>query len=246
MIYADRFRLSLIFAVLATFACETLTLPRSFGQAVAVASISGQVSDQTGAAVANAQVTATQTETSLVRKAAADAQGNYNLSNLPVGPYSLTISAPGFKTFQQTGIVLQVGNNFQINARLQVGAVTENVQVTASANMVETKENTVSQVVNQEQIVDLPLNGRQPTQLIVVSGAATPAPNGNLISSKNYPSSTTMSIAGGQGNATNYLLDGGDNNDTFSNVNLPFPFPDALQEFSVQTSALPARNGLHP
>jgi Carboxypeptidase regulatory-like domain len=246
MIYADRFRLSLVFAFFATVACDTLTLPRSFGQAVAVASISGQVSDQTGAAVSGAEVTAAETETGLVRKVVSDAQGNYNVSNLPVGPYSLTVSAPGFKTFQQTGIVLQVGNNLQINARLEVGAVTENVQVTASANMVETKDNTVSQVVNQRQIVDLPLNGRQPTQLIVISGAATPAPNGNLISSKNYPSSTTMSVAGGQGNATNYLLDGGDNNDTFSNVNLPFPFPDALQEFSVQTSALPARNGLHP
>ena len=64
--------------------------------------------------------------------------------------------------------------------------------------------------------------------------------------SKNFYTSTTISIAGGQANGTNYLLDGGDNNDTFSNVNLPFPFPDALQEFSVETSSLPARNGLHP
>jgi len=101
-------------------------------------------------------------------------------------------------------------------------------------------------VIDERRITELPLNGRQATDLIVISGAATPTPNANMISSKNYPSSTTMSVAGGQGNGTNYLLDGGDNTSNFTNVNMPFPFPDALQEFSVETSSLPARNGLHP
>src|SRR5579883_3502722 len=112
--------------------------------------------------------------------------------------------------------------------------------------MVQTEDTSVSEVIDQRRIVDLPLNGRQPTQLILLSGAAANAPAGDLATSKNYPSSVTISVAGGQANGTNYLLDGGDNNDTFSNVNLPFPFPDALQEFSVETNALPARNGLHP
>jgi hypothetical protein len=67
-----------------------------------------------------------------------------------------------------------------------------------------------------------------------------------MVGSKNYFSSSTISVAGGQANGINYLLDGGDNNDPMTNVNLPIPFPDALQEFSVQTSALPARFGLHP
>src|SRR5205807_5374226 len=77
-------------------------------------------------------------------------------------------------------------------------------------------------------------------------GASMMAPGGDETGSKNFYSSVTISVAGGQANGTNYLLDGGDNNDTFSNVNMPFPFPDALQEFSVETSSLPARNGLHP
>jgi hypothetical protein len=111
---------------------------------------------------------------------------------------------------------------------------------------VETQQNAISQVIDQKRIVDLPLNGRQPTQLILISGAAVVAPGGDMSGSKNYASSTTISIAGGQANGTNYLLDGGDNLDTFSNVNLPFPFPDALQEFSVETNALPARNGTQP
>src|SRR5207302_4874210 len=84
------------------------------------------------------------------------------------------------------------------------------------------------------------------TQLVLISGASMMAPGGDETGSKNFYSSVTISVAGGQANGTNYLLDGGDNNDTFSNVNLPFPFPDALQEFSVETSSLPARTGLHP
>ncbi len=217
------------------------------GQAVSVASISGQVMDSTGAAVRNAQVSMTQTETHFIRATSTDAQGAYTLSNLPVGPYVLGVTASGFKKHEDRGIVLQVGSNVQINVAMEVGAATESVEVTSEAEgMVETGSNSIAQVINQQQIVDLPLNGRQATQLILISGASEPAPSSNMISSKNYPSSVAISVAGSQGNGTNYVLDGGDNNDSFSNVNLPFPFPDALQEFSVDTSVLPARNGLHP
>jgi hypothetical protein len=233
--------LSILIAVVVT-----AVAPLCRAQAVAGAQVSGQVTDASGAAIPGAQVTMTQSETQYTRTASTGTLGSYTLPNLPVGPYILTVSANGFKRFERKDIDLQVGNNVQINAKLDIGAVSESVEVSAGAAMVETKENAVAQVINQQQIIDLPLNGRQATQLILISGAATVTPNSNLISSKNYSSSTTMSIAGGQGNGTNYLLDGGDNNDTFSNVNLPFPFPDSLQEFSVETSALPARNGLHP
>ena len=217
-----------------------------YGQAVSVAQVQGQVLDPSGSAVAGAQVKMVQTATQYVRNATAGADGTYNFPNLPVGPYTLEATASGFKTYVQSGIILQVGSNSQVNITLEVGSVSENVQVTASANMVETRSNSVAQVIDERRISELPLNGRQATDLIVISGAATPTPNANMISSKNYPSSTTMSVAGGQGNGTNYLLDGGDNTSNFTNVNMPFPFPDALQEFSVETSSLPARNGLHP
>jgi hypothetical protein len=217
------------------------------GQAVSVAQISGQVVDSTGAAVRNAEVGMVQTETHYTRDTMTDAQGSYTLPNLPVGPYLLVVTANGFRKYEKKGIVLQVGSNVQINAAMQVGTATESVEVTSEAEgLVETGSNSIAQVINQEQIVQLPLNGRQATQLILVSGASTNVPSSNMISSKNYPSSVAISVAGSQGNGTNYVLDGGDNNDSFSNVNLPFPFPDALQEFSVDTSVLPARNGLHP
>ena len=245
MIRENRFRYSRL-AIWIAVAVAFVSVPFCFGQAVAVGSISGQVTDPTGALIQGAEVAATQTETHFNRSVNTDAQGRYNLANLPVGPYILAIKTQGFKTYEQKGIVLEVGNNIQVNAAMQVGGVSESVEVSAGASMVETKENAVSQVINQRQVNDLPLNGRQATQLILISGAATQAPADSLYSTKNHPSSVTMSVAGGQANATNYLLDGGNNTQTFTNLNLPFPFPDALQEFSVETSSLPARNGSHP
>jgi hypothetical protein len=176
-----------------------------------------------------------------------DVQGNYRLLELPVGPYVLEVKAEGFKTYVRSGIILQVGSAIQVNVSMSIGSVNDSVEVTAGAGMVEAKSNAVAQVIDEKRINDLPLNGRQPTQLIMISGAAMPSVAGNhFASTKNYVSSTALSVAGGQGNYTNYLLDGGDNNDTFTNVNLPFPFPDALQEFSVEASSVPARNGMHP
>src|SRR5581483_7682476 len=146
----------------------------------------------------------------------------------------------------QSGIVLQVGNNLRADVQLKVGGASETVQVTSEASMVQTEDQSVSQVIDSQRVIDLPLNGRQATQLILLSGAATAAPNGDNVGSKNYPSEVTLSVAGSQVKKTEYLMDGADNTDAFSNVNLPFPFPDALQEFSVQTSGLAAQYGFHP
>ena len=90
----------------------------------------------------------------------------------------------------------------------------------------------------------MPLNGRQATELIFLSGLATSAPAGDLNTNKNYPT-VTISVAGGQANGITYIMDGGTHNDPFNNLNLPTPFPDALQEFKVETSSLPARYGHH-
>jgi hypothetical protein len=214
-------------------------------QAVAIAQVSGIVTDPTGAAIANAQVRMIETEKQAVHTTVTDAQGQYVLPGLPVGPYRLEVTVSGFKDYAQTGIVLQVNNNIQINVPMQVGAVSEKVEVSATASMVETKENSISSVVDQRGINDLPLNGRQATQLILSLGAASYGDAGDT-GSKTFFSSTRISVAGGQGNGTAYLLDGGDNTDAMSNVNLPFPFPDALQEFSVETSAVSSRFGIHP
>lgn len=229
------------------FVCALLFTTRSvFAQAVANAQVTGEVTDPSGAAVSGATVKMTETDKGIAHEARTDANGHYTLPNLPVGPYRLEASVAGFKTYTQSGIVLQVGDNPTIHITLQVGEVSERVEVSAGAAMVQTEQTSVSQVINQKSIVELPLNGRQPTQLVLISGASVVTSGGDMTGSKNYWSSTTISIGGGQGNGTNYLLDGGSNVDTMTNVNLPFPFPDALQEFSVDTNALPARNGSQP
>jgi hypothetical protein len=217
-----------------------------FGQAVATIQISGAVRDASGAVVPGAAVTANQAATGFTRSTVTDNDGNYVMAQLPVGAYQLKVEKAGFKTYIQKGIVIQIGENPTINVSLEVGAVGQSIEVTENTQMVETRETSQSTVIDQARITELPLNGRQVTQLIVLAGGAVPSRNGNLATSKNYPSSVTLSVSGGQGDGTNYILDGGDHNDAFSNVNQPFPFPDALQEFSVQTSTLSARYGLHP
>ncbi len=223
--------------------------PSTYAQTVAVAEVDGFVTDQSGQAVVNAQVKMTATDKDQLHNAVTDSTGRYAFPNLPIGPYKLEVSAPGFKNYIQTGIVLQVANNVEANVTMTVGSVSESIEVVANAAMVETKDNALSQVIDQKRVVDLPLNGRNPTQLIILTGAATTAPAGDLTGSKNIQGSNasgTFSVAGSQANGVNFLLDGGDNNDPFSNVSLPLPFPDAMQEFSVQTNALPAQYGLHP
>ena len=218
-------------------------------QAVAIAEVDGYVVDPSGSGVAGAQVKMTEVDKQQVHQTVTDAQGRYALPNLPVGAYQMEVTSNGFKNYVQTGITLQVANNVQLSVTMQLGSISERVEVAANAEMVETKDSSLSEVIDQKRMVDLPLNGRNPTQLILLTGAATSAPGGDLTGSKNIQGSNgsgTFSVAGGQANGINYLLDGGDNNDAFSNVNLPLPFPDALQEFSVQTNALPAQYGLHP
>ena len=215
--------------------------------------ISGTVKDATGGAIPGAIITVTQTDTGITRTATSDSNGIYSLPSLPLGPYRMEVKKDGFSAYAQSGIVLQVDSAPTIDPQMKIGAVSETVQVEAAATMVETHSTGVGQVVNQQQVVELPLNGRQVTQLITLAGGANTvasgfgqAPSsGNLISSKNYPNEALVSVAGGMLNGTTYLLDGGTHNDVFNNLNLPLPFPDAVQEFKVETSALPAEYGQH-
>ena len=217
------------------------------GQAVNNAQIHGTVTDPTGAIVPNATIQATQVATGTVRSTTTGSSGDYVLTNLAVGGYSIEVKASGFERYVQTGIVLQVGDNVNLDVTLKVGAMTQSVDVNAGATMVQTQDTSISEVIDQRRMDDLPLNGRLPTQLVMLAGAASNyITSGDFTSTKNYPTSVTISVAGGQGNGIQYLLDGADHEDPFSNVNLPLPFPDALQEFSVQTNGLSARYGVHP
>ena len=119
----------------------------------------------------------------------------------------------------------------------------QEVRITANATMVETQDTSISEVVNQRRIIDLPLNGRQATQLILLTGGARARAKRGFRRRERDRHHQELSrlggfsVGGGPATGNNYVMDGADNNDSFSNVNLPFPFPDALQEFSVQTNA---------
>jgi hypothetical protein len=220
----------------------------AFAQQLAVAEVSGHAVDQTGAFIPGATVKMIETERGTVHSTSTNSEGTFVLPGLPVGPYRLEVSKQGFKTFAQTGIVLQVNDHVTINPTLEVGQVSEVVEATSNAAMVQIESPAVSNVVDSQRMVDLPLNGRYATQLIYTLGASVSGATltNDSTGSKSFFSSVTIAVAGGQTNGTNFLLDGGDNNDTFGSVNLPIPFPDALQEFSVETNSLPARNGRHP
>ena len=215
-----------------------------WSQAVAGSQVSGVVKDSSGAVVLGAEVTITNTDTGASRTVVTNEQGAYIFPNLPVGPYRLRASREGFNTYVQEGIVLQVNTNPTIDVALAVGSVGEEVTVAASGISIETRSPAVGQVIDNQQITEIPLNGRQATELIFLSGLATSAPAGDLNTNKNYPT-VTISVAGGQANGITYIMDGGTHNDPFNNLNLPTPFPDALQEFKVETSSLPARYGHH-
>src|SRR6201996_515503 len=236
-----RWKAVFLFTLFLSLASGTLC-----AQAIGGGQIQGIVTDNTGAAVAGATVEATQTDSGLNRTVTSGADGGYSFPSLPVGPYTIKVTATGFSPYTQSGIVIQVGNELRVDVKLEVGGVAQTVQVTAAASMVQTEDTSISQVVDKQRTVDLPLNGRQATQLILLTPGTAQAPATDLASSKNYPTSVTLSIAGAQATNINYLMDGSDNNDAFTNINLPFPFPDAIQEFSVQTSGLSAQYGYHP
>ncbi len=213
-----------------------------WGQAISTSSLKGTVQDQTGSAVPAAQVKVTQVTTGNSRTAVTGANGAYLFPDLPVGPYQLEVTKEGFSKSVQSGIVLQVASNPTVDVTLKVGGVNEQVVVEASASLVETQSTGVGQVVDQQRVVDLPLNGRNVTDLIFLTGGANTT---TLAGRSSYPSSTPVSIAGGGVGTVGYVLDGGTHNDPLSNQNLPLPFPDALQEFKVETSSLPAQYGYH-
>jgi hypothetical protein len=227
--------------------CSTSTRLLAQASSGAVAQISGSVSDPAGAVVPGAQVTATQTSTGFTRVAVTGGDGSYVLPDLSIGPYKLQVVGSGFKTYSQTGIVLQVSDSVTVNIKLQIGSASQSITVSADASMVNTESSSVSTVIENNRVVDLPLNGRNLTQLVLLAGAAVSTNFGDYLSSKNYPTSLTIQVAGGEAAGTGYVVDGGGAyNDLYGGSNLPLPFPDAIQEFSVQTSMIPAQFGGFP
>jgi len=141
--------------------------------------------------------------------------------------------------------VFQVNSNPAINIVLQVGQLIETVEVQANAAMVETRSTGVGQVMENARILELPLVGRQVYDLVTLSGAAVQTGIALTTNRAAYPGTPTFSIAGSLNTGNTVTLDGAMHNDVASNTALPLPFPDAIQEFKMETSSLPAQYGFH-
>ena len=136
------------------------------------------------------------------------------MANLPIGPYTLEVTKDGFSKYVQTGIVLNVDSNPNVEVSLKVGNVTEQVTIEENALQVETHSTGVGTVISNQQVAEMPLNGRDPHELIFLAGMANFPYNGLINTVRNYPT-VVVSVAGGQGNSVSYLLDGAIHQDPY-------------------------------
>src|SRR4029077_19181642 len=172
-------------------------------------------------------------------------EGFFVISSLRPTRYRMRGEAAGFRTFTQTGITLLADDNITLSVNMALGSTTDTVNVEASAVQVDTTTPTLRQVVDGARMVELPLNGRNAAQLTALVAGAVNAPSNNADqgSTKTFPGAVTISVNGGRQNNIAFNLDGVHSEDIFSNVNQPLPMPDALQEFSFQTSNFSAEYG---
>jgi hypothetical protein len=207
------------------------------------ATLEGRIVDVTGAVVANASVTATNTSTNFSYRAKSDGEGAWTISPVRIGSYQITISAVGFKQTVTGPITLDVQQRQRVDATLQLGEVTQQVVVNDIAPLLETDSSETGQVINSEAMVGFPLNGRNPVQLALLTVGVTVSEPGARDSG-----GFGFSASGSRSLDNNFLLDGVDNNsnlpDLLNEANyVSMPPPDALQEFKIETGNYDAEFG---
>ena len=216
----------------------------AISHAQGLGSILGTVTDPTGAAIASAKITVTQVGTSFSRVAISNPDGSFVISSLDPANYSITTEAKGFSLAKQIATLL-ADQSLTVNVKMQLGMANQIVEVAVDTVQVDTATSTLNQVIEQQRIAELPLNGRNAATLTLLVAGAVNSPNGGADqgATKTFPGAVTFSANGARQNTISYQLDGGNYVDEYTNVNQPFPFPDALQEFSVQTSNYSAEYG---
>ncbi len=207
-------------------------------------SIVGTVADTTGGILPAAKVKITDEGTSQTREVLTNSQGYYVFPSLRPASYTLAVEAQGFAVYTRKAILLQADQNASVNVTMSLQQSSQTIIVEAPPPQVDTTTATLSEVVDQRRIVELPLNGRNAASLALISPGTVLAPaSADEGNSKTFPAAITISANGSRQNQASFRLDGANNNDIYTNVNQPFPFPDAVQEFSVQTSNYSARYG---
>ena len=221
--------------------------PLLYGQATG--SFSGTVSDKTGSVITGAKVTATSQGTGAAREAKTDDTGHFVLPLVPIGDYKISVEATGFQTTSQADIKLQVDEHREVNFSLAPGQVTERVEVTGAEVAVQTTNPTLGQVITEQQVAQLPLNGRNFVQLATLTPGTTQETNpGQLLQrrpkQRSIDARVVLAIGGRiRASSTDWLLDGNDNNELTAGGIAVVPSIDAIQEFKVLTYNYSAQYG---
>jgi hypothetical protein len=221
--------------VLFLFALEFLSAQ------VSSSTITGTVHDSSGAVIPNAKVTITQQARSESRDLVTNDRGEFSAPNLQIGQYSVSVTVPGFKTQVFNDIVLVVDRVLNLPVTLQPGVVTESIEVTGGAPLIDTATSSLGQVIDNKKVIDLPLNGRNVWSLGLLSGNAVPV--------KGLNSNLPFTAGGGRYQTNDILLDGIDNNTVataggigYNGINFS-PSVDAVAEFKVKTNNYSAEFG---
>jgi Carboxypeptidase regulatory-like domain len=229
--------------MLAVLSLGVLFTPRMFSQGFGT--LVGTVTDPSGALVANAKVTVTESATDVSRQATTNTGGTYVIPGLRPTTYSLTVEAQGFSKYTQPDIQLTADQSITVNVSLTLGQANQVVTVESAVAQVDTYTSTLKETVDSQRMIELPLNGRNAAMLTTLVAGAISAPNGGADQgqTKTFPGAIEVTANGARQNMVAYNLDGADNVDRYTNTNNPFPFPDALQEFSFVTANYSAEYG---
>ena len=204
--------------------------------------ITGLVTDVSGGAVAGTNVEAINEATAVVRSTTTNSQGNYTITSLIPATYKIVVSKPGFKSTSQTGVRLDVSDVVRIDAVLEVGQVSEQITVSGSGALLQTETASVSSVIPESGVVDLPLNGRNYLQLATLVPGATVGALGLGANASGVPVSS-IQLNGMRQSSTSYSIDGADVSDQHFMGTAFTPAPDAIQEFKIETNNMSAKYG---
>ncbi len=214
--------------------------------------ITGTITDKSGAAVPGVKITATNTETAVSRETISTDSGAYTIPALPPGLYAISATKDGFKTIKQERLSLEVNAILRVDLALELGAVTESVTVSSAPPLVESENSSLGQIVQQRQIVELPLNGRNFVQLATLGPGVTGVgfgASGTIMSGTRpddqRPGSELFSNGNREG-SNNFLLDGVDNNERLTLAITLRPSVEAVREFKIQTNLFSAEQGRNP
>lgn len=211
--------------------CALTVLLPGLALAQVSGSINGIVTDASQASVAGAHLVLRSTQTGESRQTTTSQEGYFTLADLARGEYELTVAAPGFRELHLGPLALTVGQQLTVRPKLEVGAVSESVEVHGAAPPVVTFTSSVSQLVDSKRIEQLPLNGRNALQLVTLVPGVVNAGSGGQFGA----TQSTFSTSGGRNIDMNFTLDGGYNMNSFYSIANEYPNPDALQEFSATT-----------